>query len=338
MPERPMCVRCILPATFPGISFDAKGECNFCQNALPLADLDAHRATLRQEMEQAIEAARGRAAYDCVVAFSGGKDSSYTLKLLVERYGLTCLAVTIDNGFMSEQARVNGATVTERLGVDLVVFRPAPAFMNHLYRQSATRRDIHSPAAIKRASDLCSSCIGLINRHMIRVAVSHRTPLIAGGYIGGQVPKDGALLRVDLDAPAFSDEAAGARAVRAFGPDAARFFEVGSSGPRGRVTIINPMLTLGVTEERIVEELHGLGWKRTDDTGQNSTNCRLNDLGILVHVRRYGFNPYAFEMAEQVRSGLLDRATALTRLAAVPDVTTVAQQARQIGLVPSDLA
>ena len=65
-------------------------------------------------MGEILEASRGTGAYDAIVAFSGGKDSSYTLKLLVEDYGLNCLAVTIDNGFISEGAFKNCRTITAK--------------------------------------------------------------------------------------------------------------------------------------------------------------------------------------------------------------------------------
>ena len=43
----------------------------------------------------------GRKNDHCLLGFSGGKDSSYTLWQLRERYGLRVLAVTLDNGFIS---------------------------------------------------------------------------------------------------------------------------------------------------------------------------------------------------------------------------------------------
>jgi tRNA(Ile)-lysidine synthase TilS/MesJ len=331
-----ICRRCILPESFPGLRFNAAGECNLCQAASPVADLDEHCARLRVGMEAAIDAARGRGTYECIVAFSGGKDSSYVLKLLVETYRLRCLAVTIDNGFISDRARANGYAVTAALGVDLLVFRPAPQFMNTLYRESALRSDLHPPTATKRASSICTSCIGVINRQMRQLAVQFGAPVIAGGYIGGQVPKDSAVLHVDQATLERANALTREKAVASFGPEAERFFAVPASG--AKVSIINPLLTVRVSEAAIIEALRPLGWQPTTDTGSNSTNCRLNELGILVHYRRHGFNPYVFEMAEQVRGGLLDRETALARARAIPDVEAVAPQAQQIGLDLRDLA
>lgn len=329
------CIRCVLPDTFPGISFDEVGECSYCREAGSPDALELRRAASVAGMRAVIGAARdaARGDYDCIVAYSGGKDSSYTLKLMVEEFRLRCLAVTIDNGFLSDQARANGLAVTAALGVDLVCFRPAPAFMNRLYRESATRDDVHAPSAIKRASATCSSCIQLVNTYMIRVALDRDAPLIAGGYIGGQVPKDAAHLTVDVSMLAKARHAVQRRYVDAFGADADRYLALPATSPgAASVTILNPMLVAEVTEDEIVEALTPLGWRRTVDTGPQSTNCRLNDLGIFVHHRKHGFNPYLFEMAEQVRQGLLDRNVALVRAEIVPREEAVVDQARQIGL------
>ena len=49
------------------------------------------------------------------MAYSGGKDSSYTLKLLRERYDLKILAFTLDNHFVSPVAWKNIDAITDIL-------------------------------------------------------------------------------------------------------------------------------------------------------------------------------------------------------------------------------
>ena len=38
-----ICSRCVLPDTFPGISFDDQGVCNYCRN-MPVPDSDEKQA------------------------------------------------------------------------------------------------------------------------------------------------------------------------------------------------------------------------------------------------------------------------------------------------------
>jgi hypothetical protein len=338
--EPALCARCVLPATFPGADFDEAGVCAQCRAAPPPERAALLREDLAQKLSAVFDAARGRGAYDVIVAFSGGKDSSYTLMELVERQHLRCLAVTIDNGFVAEQAFSNIRAVTGALGVDFLMFRPAPAFMNKVYRTSATG-DVHPKVALTRASSLCNSCIGLINAQMVRIALEKGVGVIAGGYIGGQVPRDAAVLEIDLDVHARFRAESVKRYLLHFGAEAAGYYGlpeelVAASGVK-KLHVVNPMLALGVSEGRIVEELARLGWKKTADTGKNSTNCLLNELGVRIHVERQGHHPYAMEVAEQVRSGLMTRAEGIEKLSGVPSREEVAWQAERIGLDFGDL-
>ncbi len=330
------CTRCILPSTFPSIKFDADGVCNYCRKAPDEAQLAIERDNLRERMEAAIERTRGQGEYDCIVAFSGGKDSSYTLMRLVQHYNLRCLAVTIDNGFISEQARQNCYAVTDALGVDFQFFRPAPDFMMNMYRQSVTTGGVQTRASVKRASAICNSCISLINNLMIKFAVQYEAPIIAGGYIGGQVPKNMAVLDLDLIHQNKMRDPMRGKYNQLFGPSSEQFFFIRESllrkQPENRVMVINPMLTVAVTEEEIIEAIGTLGWKQTKDTGKNSSNCQLNDLGIAIHYRKHQFHPYALEISEQVRHGLMTREHAMAKVGEIPQFIDLAPQMAKVGL------
>ena len=43
--------------------------------------------------------------YDCIVPFSGGKDSTWTLYYLIKEYNLNPLVVRFDHGFMRPNLR-----------------------------------------------------------------------------------------------------------------------------------------------------------------------------------------------------------------------------------------
>ena len=90
-----LCTRCILPESFPNIQFDTDGVCNYChQEESALAKRDVKTAEYRQKLDDLIATTRDKApTYDAIMAYSGGKDSSYTLKLLKERYGLRIIAL-----------------------------------------------------------------------------------------------------------------------------------------------------------------------------------------------------------------------------------------------------
>jgi tRNA(Ile)-lysidine synthase TilS/MesJ len=323
-----------LPDTFPGISFNEHGLCNFCADTPAAPDLEKRRLQLKGELEQVIFDHKGKTYYDCIVAFSGGKDSSYTLTHLVQTYGLNCLAVTIDNDFMAEQARLNCKTVTQALGVDHLIYTPAARFMNQMYVSSVTQKNVHSKAAIRRASGICNSCINLINTYMIKTALQNATFLIVGGYIGGQVPKDSAIMVINLQRKKQMDQIALKRYAAHFGEEAYRYFDLDDRlyAQGDAITVINPMLTMNVSEEEIITHIKTLGWQAPRNTGKNSSNCLLNDLGIAIHQKQHGFHPYIFEISEQVRQGTMARATALEKVENARGFATLSWQVEKIGL------
>jgi tRNA(Ile)-lysidine synthase TilS/MesJ len=326
-----LCVTCVLPSAFPGIRLNDQGVCNLCAAAEPPEAIDTRRRRLSAEIDKIVEQYRGSAEYDCVVAFSGGKDSSYTLKHLVERYALKCLAITVDNGFIPGLAIENCRTVTGALGVDLLIYRPSPAFMHQLYVASVTQ-PIHAPAAIRRASGMCNSCIGVINNYMVKTAFQQQIPIIAGGYIGGQVPTDAAVMRFRAGAQAKARAASLQRYGQVLGPVADTYFGLPKVEDDREVVIINPMLAIGLTEEAIIEDISALGWRRVKNVGRNSSNCQLNDLGIAVHHKQYGFHPYVFEVSEQIRAGLMSRAQGLEKVGHIPEFAALTSQIRTLGL------
>src|SRR5438093_1176981 len=129
------CTRCGLAANVPGTSYDAEGVCNVCRGYDTYADKAQAYFKTAQELKALVadmKAARtGR--YDCLVLLSGGKDSTYMLYQLCG-LGLNPLVFTLDNGFISEEAKGNIRRVVESLGVELVV--GGPPHMNAIFVDS----------------------------------------------------------------------------------------------------------------------------------------------------------------------------------------------------------
>ncbi|WP_066477838.1 MULTISPECIES: 7-cyano-7-deazaguanine synthase [unclassified Sphingomonas] len=331
--EVELCRSCVLTAAVPGVTLH-EGLCNFCREASDPGELKSRRTALAVAMREKIEQRRNRGEYDCVVAFSGGKDSSYTLLMLARDMGLNCLAVTVDNGFVSEQAMANCRTVASSLGVDLLIHTPSFAFMKNMYVKSVQDPGLHVKSAARRASAICNSCISLINTYMLKTAARNGIPIVAGGYVGGQVPQDAAALVVNLDRRRELQAPALERKIAAFGQDALRHFDAGAhpGGSASELLLINPMLTVMVSENDIIAAIGELGWRRTADTGLNSSNCKLNDVGVLMHYRQHRFHPYAFEISDQIRAGLMSREEGLRKVRDIPDVVAMSAELQKLEL------
>jgi asparagine synthetase B (glutamine-hydrolysing) len=110
------CTRCILPSTYPFLDFDADGVCSECRAFQP----QRFRGRVALEAELA-KHRRSDGRPDCIVALSGGRDSSYGLHLLKRELGMTPLAFTYDWGLVTDIARRNQARMCGALGVEHVI-------------------------------------------------------------------------------------------------------------------------------------------------------------------------------------------------------------------------
>lgn len=113
------CARCVLTDTFPGIFFDAAGVCSVCRDWRPFPIQG------REALEKLVAPyRRADGAADCIVAFSGGRDSSYGLHYLKRELGLNPVAFTYDWGMVTDIARRNISRVCARLGVEHIIRSP----------------------------------------------------------------------------------------------------------------------------------------------------------------------------------------------------------------------
>lgn len=114
--ELKRCTRCILPHTFPGIVFNAQGVCNIC---LEYKSFKAHGADALKKLCDQHRKTDG--SPDCVLAFSGGRDSSYALHYLKKELGMNPITVTYDWGVVTDLARRNIARMCGKLGVENIL-------------------------------------------------------------------------------------------------------------------------------------------------------------------------------------------------------------------------
>jgi len=109
------CTKCVLPETFPFISFDQDGVCNFCNHYKSKAPLgmDALHALLDRNKEP-------DGSVKCVLSFSGGRDSSYGMHIVKKVLGLDVIAFTYDWGVATDIADRNQRRMCEKLEVEQI--------------------------------------------------------------------------------------------------------------------------------------------------------------------------------------------------------------------------
>ncbi|HZJ63956.1 MAG TPA: hypothetical protein VFD36_10610 [Kofleriaceae bacterium] len=110
------CTRCILPETYPFIGFDEHGVCRYCRNWKHI------RPRGERALFDAVEPYRSKdGSPDVIVAFSGGRDSSYGLHYVKKVLKMNPVAFTYDWGMVTDLARRNQARLCGALGVEHII-------------------------------------------------------------------------------------------------------------------------------------------------------------------------------------------------------------------------
>jgi glucosamine--fructose-6-phosphate aminotransferase (isomerizing) len=110
------CTKCVLTETMPFISFDADGICNYCRHYKP-----RNKPRPREELFKLVESYRRSHGDECIVPFSGGRDSCYGLHLIVKELKLKPITYTYDWGMVTDLGRRNISRMSAELGVENII-------------------------------------------------------------------------------------------------------------------------------------------------------------------------------------------------------------------------
>ncbi|HEX9349511.1 MAG TPA: amino acid adenylation domain-containing protein [Gemmatimonadales bacterium] len=321
------CTRCGLASNVPGTSYDAAGVCNVCRGL----DTYVEKAQAYFKTPEALRAlvaemrAKRTGAYDCLVLLSGGKDSTYMLYQLCD-LGLKPLVFTLDNGFISEEAKANIRRVVDSLGVDLVM--GGTPHMNEIFVDS-----------LKRFANVCNGCFKTIYTLATNLAHEKGIRYIVTGLSRGQFFEtrltEEVFQREDFDVAKLDDLVLEARKAYHRREDAVScHLEVDvfrDDGVFRDIQFVDFYRYWSVP----LAELHAYlrqrtPWLRPSDTGR-STNCLINDVGIYVHKKQRGYHNYSLPYSWDVRLGQKTRSEAMAELDDEIDEPRVQQIMKQIG-------
>lgn len=321
------CTRCGLSSAYPGVSFDTEGVCQLCTGFEQYRDrAEVYFADIGQ-LIALLEDAKRRATgdYDCIALLSGGKDSTYALYRVAE-LGPRILAITLDNGYISEGAKQNIRKVVGSLGIDHR-FVSTPA-MNAIFADS-----------LERHSNVCNGCFKTIYTLAMRIALDEGIPYIVTGLSRGQFFEtrltpdlflDTGTTSVSIDHTVLEARKAYHRVDDAVSRllDVAMFDDEQVFDKVGFIDFYR-YCDVGLDEVYRFLDQHA-PWIRPADTGR-STNCLINDAGIYVHKRKEGFHNYALPYSWDVRIGHKTRDAALQELDDRIDPRRVQQILDEIG-------
>jgi N-acetyl sugar amidotransferase len=169
MVELKRCAICLLPETHESITFDENEVCSVC-NQVDFKKNKVDWLSKKEEFRELIEEYRGKHDYDCIVPFSGGKDSTWTLYYLMKEFKIKPLVVRFDHGFLRPTLNENTIKVLRHLGADFHTFTPNWKVVQKLMLQSFLEK-----------GDFCWHCHTGIFSYPMHVAIRYNTPLIIWG-------------------------------------------------------------------------------------------------------------------------------------------------------------
>lgn len=293
------CENCGLPSNYPDAIFNDQGVCNLCES---FEEYQRNVSSYFKSMDNLKSEILGLGTdadkqYDCLMLLSGGKDSSYALAKLVE-LDLKVLAWTLDNGFISDNAKQNIDNTTRQLGVDHIY--GSTEAMNAIFRDS-----------LERYQNVCNGCFKTVYTLSTRIALDKKIPVIVTGLSRGQFFEtrltEELFVNDNFDPSDIDNIILEARKSYHRSKDAvSEYLDVSmfdSDEVFDKVAFVDFYRFSEVSLSEMYAYLEEkIGWKRPSDTGR-STNCIINDLGIYVHKRKKGYHNYAFPYSWDVRVG-----------------------------------
>ncbi len=322
------CSRCVLPIDYPGIGFDVEGVCSVCRG------YEKHKKEVdryfkeREDFVALLEGVRqrNRGDYDCLLLFSGGKDSSFVLYQLIDM-GLRVLTFTFDNGYISDAAFANIERITSSLGVENIVCRSE--HMNQVFVES-----LHS------SRNVCQGCWNALNTLGARTAHERGINLVISGLSRGQIVE----MRLEglFGQGIFSEQEIEGNLLlfrQTFHSRKNKFVRIlDAELPEEAVAQIHFMdffRYFNISVPEIRDYLTGKGWLQPGDTGFCSSNCIINDVGIYVFQKEKGYHFYASPLSWDCRLGVISRDQAMRELSFAGDLKQVDRILGEIGYYDS---
>lgn len=300
-----ICKKCILPENFKEVTFNEEGICSYCQNNFTVGkkvDIsDNFKSEKRAEIDKIISENRGKAQYDCVVGFSGGKDSTYLLWKLKNEYNLNILAVVVDHGFFPSITAENIDIVQRKLKIDVMKYSINSGFMERFFKY---KFENYTTKAI--FDNVCADCSNILEGNVIKIAAKMNIPLVFIGLSPEQVnryvyeiPRKHLLDSWEMDVfsdDKFFDENDGLyswRGLEAHGADS--------------IKVVIPYHVWEYDEAEIVKTLEAEDILPSKNSNPMMTRCKILDAMCYLDKNRIGYDGFIAPFSDLIRMGKAPR-------------------------------
>lgn len=168
------CKKCVIPETAEGMVFDDDGVCQICKNALQ-KNTEIDWTERRKVLDSLLDKYRGKGDYDCIIPFSGGKDSTYQLLFAIKELKLRPLVVRYNHWGFRPQVEKNNIRTFEQLGCDVLQFTANWHVVRELMRKG-----------IELRGDFCWHCHTGVYGYIMQTALRFGIKIILWGESPGE--------------------------------------------------------------------------------------------------------------------------------------------------------
>ncbi|NOU63269.1 amino acid adenylation domain-containing protein [Paenibacillus sp. LMG 31461] len=295
------CKQCGLPSTYPNTVIDADSICNVCKEYDDYKGIsDAYFRPIN-ELKEKFDYARNDTenGYDCLLLYSGGKDSTYVLYKLIE-IGVRVLTFTFDNGHISKTALQNIDRIVKEHQIDHItgtVDNMSQIFLDGLHEEIS----------------VCNGCFKVLSKLSTKIAYEKGIKYIVTGLSRGQifdlhlydVLQQSMVQTVEdikkkLDEKRLLYHSKHDYVSKNLNPTYAI-----DKNMLEQVELIDFFRYSDVTKGEIIEFLKTKSsyWSNPVDTGFCSSNCLINDVGIYLQRKNKNYDNYTFPNSWEVRTG-----------------------------------
>jgi len=304
--EQRICRNCILPDGFLGVHLNSEEICDFCSDPNH-KNINWSRTIIdKQRRENALSdwnmviadmrKNHGKVKYDCVLGYSGGKDSTALLDYLVNDLDLTPLAVTSDTGFMTTIAKDNMKDTLDLIQVDHILIEDAVSTFTKLYKFHFLN---HFSTETFLARYICDYCSDLIHSIVVKEAMKYKVPYVMFGYSPDQIfryfyemPQEEVIHHWKpkiLDKEPFDER------------DRRWYLTEKEIKTEKIPRVLLPYHVIPYREEDIINLVESKNYIKKGHADPLLTNCNVVHAATFYDFNRYGGILYAYQYAELVR-------------------------------------
>ena len=302
-----LCERCILHDGFLGIQLNYEGLCSFCEDpnhknpnwSKVQIDGDLKKEYFKDwkvTVEGMIENHNGQ-AYDCVIGYSGGKDSTALVDTFITEYKLNPLLITVDTGFMTDIAKQNIQDTLSKMDLhnNHILIEDAIPTFSKLYKYYFFNHISYDKTLTVH---ICHACTDLIHTIIVKEAIKRDLGCVVIGFSPDQISR---YFYETKREETIKDGTPPYGLAQNFDDCDYRWYlnEEDISGTIPRV--IYPYHVIEYSKAEIINRIETKGLIEIGKGDPVLTNCHVVKAALMHDFFRYGGITYALQYAELVR-------------------------------------